>query len=166
MNIKQASEFLKISERTIFRHVKSGKLMATHIVGANGKQLDFDEADLAAFKSAPVAPMTPMPAPSLAPPVTAMTTAIVPHVTPDATLKNNALAISEAMTAPDNQLSQRVPLVDKMALSMDEAAQLSGVSKSLLNQARRDGKLRARRIGHGYKVRPADLAVFVESLFE
>lgn len=59
-----------------------------------------------------------------------------------------------------------VAIENKLLLSLDEAVALSGVPRAQLNAARRDGRLKARRMGRGYKVRREDLEAFTASLWE
>jgi excisionase family DNA binding protein len=67
------------------------------------------------------------------------------------------LAAFQAMAAP-------VRLADKLMLSLIEAAQLSNLSRGHLRQAIEDGKLKARIIGRGWRVKRVDLNKYVEKL--
>ena len=176
MNKKEAAAFLEISERTVSRHVTSGKLPARYVAGPNGKQLDFNEADLAAFKvmlDAEMQPrqgMTPAHDTAATP---ATTTAIVPRVAGELTLNNTALAVREPMTGEARHAShdkalaliaEAIARANRDWLTFDEAVIESGVPRSMLNEARKAGELPARKMGRGYKVHHADLTAFGESL--
>lgn len=154
---KEAAQFLSVSEKSISRYVESGKLVAGIAANKPGRQLEFDRADLerllAETGQGERAIVSHVPAP----------------IERDPTLDNGALAdlirLIVTETGHARQDAPLVPLVDKMMLTMDEAAALSGVAKSALLQARASGHLHAVKIGRGYKVRRADLAKFVDALF-
>lgn len=92
--------------------------------------------------------------------------------TPALTLSALARIVRAVMEEDDpgqtksSQDKAHVGIENKLLLSLDEAAALSGVSRVQLNTARRDGKLKARRMGRSYKVRREDLELFVTSLWD
>ena len=159
MNKTEAAELLGVSEKTVSRYVSSGKLPARYVTGKTGKQLDFEQADLEAFKLESEAPVEVGQA--------GMTALVLPQATAPTTPDLAIFAeLVRAVVAETRQDTQLVPTSEKMVLSLDEAAALSGVPRGVLNEARRDGRLRAQKIGRGYKVLRADLGAFVAGLFE
>ncbi len=156
MTKTEAAELLGVSEKTVSRYVSSGKLAARYVAGKTGKQLDFDADEVERFK---IESATPVEARQ------DKTNAIVPTVAsvPQLALLTDLVRAVVAEIAQDKSL---VPTSDKLALSLDEAAALSGVPRSVLDAGRKDGRLLARKIGRGYKVRRADLETFVASLFD
>ena len=155
MTKAEAATFLDVSEKTISRYVSSGKLPARYIAGKTGKQLDFDADELEAFKLESAAPIEAG---------QDKTTAIVP-ATPIMPTSELFAEFVRAVVAETGQDKAVVPTADKMLLSLDEASALSGAPRSILDAARKDGRLSARKIGRGYKVQRADLEAFVASLF-
>jgi excisionase family DNA binding protein len=53
---------------------------------------------------------------------------------------------------------------DKLLLTLDDCAMLSSLSKQYLAQAIKDGRLKAQKIGKGWKVKRADLDSFIAEL--
>lgn len=159
MTKTEAAELLGVSEKTVSRYVSSGKLPARYVAGKTGKQLDFDADEVERFKLDAATPIEPR---------QDKTNAIVPdpHLASSAPSSPATLAdLVRAVLVETGQDKNSVPTSDKLALSLDEAAALSGVPRSVLDAGRKDGRLLARKIGRGYKVRRADLETFVASLF-
>jgi excisionase family DNA binding protein len=163
MTKPEAAAFLGVSEKTISRYVSASKLPAHYVAGKTGRQLDFKEYDLEQFRREATETIEAgqpgqdtsgalVPTPVVASPV----------VPPPLTLAD----LVRAVMAETGQDKATVPAADKLALSLDEAAALSGVPRSVLDAARKDGRLVAVKIGRGYKVRRGDLEAFVSSLFE
>jgi excisionase family DNA binding protein len=75
--------------------------------------------------------------------------------TPD--IQAQMLSAFAAMAAP-------VRIVDKLTLSLAEAAQLAGLSRNHLRAAIEEKKLKARIIGRGWRVKRADLDAYVRKL--
>jgi excisionase family DNA binding protein len=57
-----------------------------------------------------------------------------------------------------------VPVADRLTLSLEEAAQLSGLPRTFIVKNIHDGKLKAVRIGRSYLVKRSDLNRFVQEL--
>ena len=55
-------------------------------------------------------------------------------------------------------------LAHKLTLSLAEAAQLAGLSRNHLREAITEGKLKARIIGRGWRVKRSDLDAYVKKL--
>jgi len=71
-------------------------------------------------------------------------------------------ALREAQT-PGNGVVD-VPLRDKLTLSIDDAARLSGLSANHIYVAIRAGKLKAKIVGRGWRVKRPDLDAYVKKL--
>jgi len=65
---------------------------------------------------------------------------------------------------PEGRGANGVPIADRLTLSVDDAAQLSGLPRSFIVKNIRCGKLKAIRIGRSYHVKRHDLDSFVQSL--
>jgi len=61
-------------------------------------------------------------------------------------------------------MASPVRLTDKLTLTLTEATLLSGLSRGYLRQAIHAGKLKARIIGKGWRVKRADLDSYVKKL--
>jgi excisionase family DNA binding protein len=57
-----------------------------------------------------------------------------------------------------------VDLAAKLTLSIDEAARVSGLSANMVREAIKTGKLKAKIIGRGYRVKRPDLDSYVRKL--
>jgi excisionase family DNA binding protein len=66
--------------------------------------------------------------------------------------------------AQTRQTLSPVELAAKHLLTLDEAATLSGLSKNHLTDAIHSGKLKARKIGRGWKVKPVNLKSYTDKL--
>ena len=57
-----------------------------------------------------------------------------------------------------------VPIADRLTLSVDETAQLSGLPRSFIVKSIHSGTLKAIRIGRSYHVKRQDLDAFVKAM--
>lgn len=170
MNRKQIAQALDVSEKSVSRYVASGRLPDRRVKGA----LDVLEDDVERLRLeletpvlAPVAHQDGDETHALVVVPPANVVRRDTHLTLDA-LARAVVAIGERMDAGHSatgQVETPVKVSEKLLLSLDEAAALSGLPKSRLRAAIGDGELEARRIGRGFKMRPGELARFVASLF-
>lgn len=72
-------------------------------------------------------------------------------------MRGRMLAAFEAMASP-------VRITDKLTLSLTEAALLSGLSRGHLREAIGEGKLKAKIIGRGWRVKRESLEDYVKKL--
>lgn len=159
----EAATFLGVSEKTISRYVTAKKLPSNYIAGKTGRQLDFEQDDLEQFKREATRDI------EAGQPRQDTSKALVPTPTAPVAATPMSPTITDlvrAIMAQTGRDKVTVPTSDKMALSLDEASALSGVPRSVLAAARKDGRLLARKIGRGYKVRRVDLEAFVATLFD
>ena len=168
MNKKQAAEFLNVSEKTIERAVKSNQLAASYVKGSHGKTPVFEQAELERYKAERD---TILHNPSIVATPEQTTPAFVSNelaTTKDTSTDNrqsNVASFADALADALSRRAQTVSLTDKLTLSITDAANLSGLSKTLLRTAIKDGKLKTVPGSHGAKhIRRADLDSFIESL--
>lgn len=69
-----------------------------------------------------------------------------------------------ASQQPSTQLQSQVNLTDKLTLSLDEAAALSGLSKYWLTKAIKNSELKAAKRGHGWNIKQTDLVKYIDLL--
>lgn len=151
MNKKQVAEELGVSSRSVENYVKRGKLSVRYEKGATSDVAVFDPFEVRRLKAE-----------------LQSRTALVPQVTresPEGEARkpeNTALALralpSEPSSLPPSELTS------KLLLTLAEAALLTGLGRTTLNRARREGKLKAVHIGGSYRFRPDDLRRFIEEL--
>jgi len=173
MNRKQIADALGVSEKSVSRYVAQGRLPDRRVKGA----LDVLPDDVDRLRVELVTPVV------TDPPATPSDTAIeraevaprllVPtrrQKAPESALSLESLAvavlaIADTMNAGDKARRDTPTVAEKMLLSLDEGAALSGLSAARLRAAIRDGRLPARRIGRGFKIRPDDLRAWTNCFF-
>ncbi len=165
MNKTEAAEFLNVSTRALERYAAAGRIVGHYERGKTGKVLAFDADELQRFKTELEAPTSRAIAlPDKAP--TQPTSRALAR--PDGAA--NALSIDVlgafAQLIHDNarQTTTSVPIEAKLLLSLLEAQALSGLSRNTLRAAIDAGKLKAKRIGRGWKVKRRDLDSWIEKL--
>jgi excisionase family DNA binding protein len=151
---KEAAVSLGVSERAIERYTKAGRLTPTYQQSKSGGTLAlFAERDLDRLKEEMAAPKER---------ATAGAIAGREPTRADIARRDGASglveALREAVSAP------RVSLSDKLLLSIDEAAALSGLSAHHIREAIHGKKLKARIIGKGWRIKADELRAYVRKL--
>jgi excisionase family DNA binding protein len=183
MNKKEAAEFLELSEKTVERYKSSGKLSARmkRIVGADGKSrkvLDFNQSDLDRLKrelsgNVVFPELTDRHAQTETQTDTDRQTQL-----DGANFANNELStVGQTQTAnlfevifkSLETISERnlraSDRFQKLMLTVDEAAAVSGLPKVFLDRAiKKDGALKATKIGGRYRIKRQDLDEFINNL--
>ena len=166
MNKKEAADYLGISTRALERYVSLARIGVRYEKGKTGDQAVFDDGELRQFKAeidkrkAPRAGVVvdTIESPEAEPRQLARLSDVAP------------LALIERMTAalealkPDSSHALAVPIADKVMLTLPEAAALTSLSRGHLRAAIREGKLKARIIGRGWRVKRDDLNAYVKKL--
>jgi excisionase family DNA binding protein len=188
MTKKEACEALGISERTLDKHARAGRLSVQYVAIKTGKRADFDpleverlKADLEAAQGA----VSPVYDPSqvdgaIEPQTGAIESlrAVAPLTRPMARRTNEAQflvlapedfpALAQAFgaaTVPSGGALDAVPIADRLIVDLDGAAKLSGLSRGQIREAIKAGELAARKIGRGWKIERAALDRWVKELF-
>ncbi len=162
MNKEQAAEFLEISVRTLQRHVQRRELQSTQIKVEKGGQLRletvFDDEELKRFKANPPdKPARNMTSMTVTTPNVAMTDTTAQAVT--SVTKAAPDAFTRLLAAIESQ-----NVGQKILLSLKECRTLTGLSDDNLRDAIHNGKLKAKIIGRGYKVKRDDLDSYIKKL--
>ncbi len=183
MNKKEAAEFLELSEKTVERYKSSGKLSARmkRIVGADGKSrrvLDFNQSDLDQLKRE-LSGNVVFPELTDGHAQTKTQTDTDRQTQPDtANFAGNEVSIYgqtqtanlfevifkslETISERNLRASDRF---QKLMLTVDEAAAVSGLPKAFLDRAiKKDGALKATKIGGRYRIKRQDLDEFINNL--
>jgi excisionase family DNA binding protein len=166
MTKTEAAKALGVSEKTVSRYLAAGRLPSRYVMGKTGKQLDFEAADVEKLKAELAAPVEVVTAPR----TSRDSTTLARLDSPSGAAQVEALArlvraVVDAGQGEPRQDAARVSIAEKMLLSLDEAAQLSGVSRGQLRAAIHSGQLSARIVGRGFKVQPSALKAWCDGLF-
>ena len=148
---REAAEMLGVSTRGIERAVRRGQLQAVYHDSKHGKKAWFSSADLERYRTHQQAriPVGFMNSPGTPPTVGTL----IPMVE----MKPRQAAELEPQNA-------KVPLVDRLALTIAEAAHLSGLPRKFLANSVRSGGLKSVRIGRIAFIKRNDLNEFVHNL--
>lgn len=155
---REAAELLGVSTRGVERAVRRGHLTVLYRDSKHGKKAWFSPQELEQYKELQAEPLGPVGftagipgrPPENGPPLVGTLIPVVglePRAKPE--LKRTANA---------------VPIADRLTLTLDEAAYLSGLPRSFIVKSIHSGKLKAIRIGRSYHVKRFDLDRFVREL--
>jgi excisionase family DNA binding protein len=183
MNKKEAAEFLEVSEKTVERYKSAGKLSARlkRIIGADGKSrkvLDFNQSDLERLQRE-ISGNVVFPEVTNRQPQTktqtdtdgqtqldtanfAETEISIYGQTQTANLFSIIFKSIETISERHLQISNRF---QKLVLTVDEAAAVSGLPKAYIDRAiKKEKTLKATKIGGRYRIKRQDLDEFVNNL--
>ena len=163
MNREEAAARLGISVRSLQRTVKAGKLTVKYRRGASGKQeAVFDPEEIERYKDSMEAETVKpaMPASESQALATTRDTDLARSV---ALARESVAAILGAMR-PAAPARPAVAVEAKLVLTLIEASALTNLSRNRLLAAIHDGKLTAKIIGRGWRIKRADLDAYVEKL--
>lgn len=162
MTKQEAASFLGVSTRAIERYVKRGLLNIKYVPMERGHQkADFDKGELEKLKEKLTEQATTEnKLTRIEPRQPKESTALMPRsMTAFAGILRELLERNK-IDAADNPLQ----LSAKLTLSKSEAATLSGLSKNQITQAIKTGKLKAKIIGKGYRIKRAALDDYIRKL--
>jgi hypothetical protein len=146
MNKKEAAEFLGVSTRIVEKYSSEGKLgEVTYVRGKTGKQAEYSREAVEKLKQVLESPDT----------------AIAAKM-PDARLF--AAQLFEVLARREEPRGASVRVSEKLLLNLNDCRLLTGLSEQTLKDAIKSGKLNAKIIGRGWKVKKDDLSLFVDSL--
>jgi predicted DNA-binding transcriptional regulator AlpA len=159
MDRKTVAKTLGCSEKTVSRYVASGRLPDVRKNGA----LDIDEADVQRLKTELETPVIAERDSGTGQDITA----IVAVPKRRQVNHSNALAVwDRGVGHPETRRDRPfVPTSDKLLLSLEEAAALTGLSAARLRLAIGEEKLVARKVGRAWKMRRGDVERFIDSIF-
>jgi excisionase family DNA binding protein len=151
MNKKQVAEELGVSPRSVENYVKRGKLSVRYEKGATSDVAVFDVSEVRRLKAELQSRS------ALVPSVMREKSELEPRKPETA-----ALALRSSRPMPDTLPPSEIAY--KLLLTLTEAALMTGLGKGTLNRARREGKLKAVRLGGSFRFRPDDLKDFIANL--
>ena len=178
MDKKEASKFLGVSEKTIERYKAAGRIAAKtkRIIGTDGRSrhiLDFNESDLERLKRQ-LDHQTVYPSITVGHDQTRTSTDIdrqtanfinteLELVSQSVRQPNLVTILQQISTVFERQVNAS-DRAQKLMLDLRDASILSGLSKSYLKSAIKEGTLKAKLIGRGWKVKRSDLDQFIRDL--
>jgi hypothetical protein len=150
MNKLEAAEELKISVRSLQRLAQTKILTVIYKRGKSGKQeAVFDAEEVAEYKLERDKPSTQL----IKPPNHDKTRA-----------RNNILEFVEVFRNSLTSQKTVVPVADKILLTVKDVRGLTSLSEKRIIEAIKTGKLDAKFIGKGYKIKRTDLNNFIGGL--
>ena len=177
MNKREVADELECSTRQVEKYVGLGRLhVIEYVRGKTGREGVYDSAEVAHLKDELErvrnevighTAQTALAAPKRE------AVALVEQLTASLDRQHNdaeriIAAITSLREAPAQLNGEASPagvgIMDKLTLSLMEAAQLSGLSRGHLREAIEEKKLKARIIGRGWRVKRDDLEAYVKKL--
>jgi excisionase family DNA binding protein len=174
---EQAAEILNMTTRAVERYTKQNRLSATYERGRTRPVPTYDEAEVRALAASLLHPAQPAISNSdrsdnsdrdvVIPPSQALERAGGEQgIAMFAPLVADALAANLAQGNGIPRTLSPADLAHKLTLSITEAAALAGLSANHLREAIKAGKLKAKIVGRGYKVRPDYLRAYVAKVLK
>ncbi len=180
MTKEEVAELLGCSTRQVERYTSANRLGVRYEKGTTRQTPVYDRAQVEAFKAELE---TPTFKPSLAAPTNAPQTAIATRgdidpsqlsemvvITAEKLYQANLDRVSDAFSQIAEAIQRlretpsSVPIADKVMLTLQDAAALSSLSRGSLLEAIHAGKLKAKIIGRGWRVKRTDLDAYVKKL--
>ncbi len=156
-----AAEFLNVSTRTLQRYTTRGQIAVTYRHGKTGAEADYDREELERFKKQQES-IVYQPAQVAPTGGEGQSQALAPvH------RENAAIAGAAAAAAIFDRLQPArpsVPVESKPLLKLEEACQLTGLSRQILREAIKGKKLKAKIIGKAWRIRREDIDLFLKKL--
>lgn len=153
---QEAAAYLGVSIRSIESYASQGKLSVSYARGPRGQIAKFDDEELARLKE------------ELAQPLYPQRLTVQPGSSEKLTTRpNGTLGAIDTLTLVErlsDLFQSRIRLTEKLTLSLEEAAELSGLSQYRLRADTRQGKLKSIGGGKGYRIKRADLDAYIASL--
>lgn len=155
---QEAAKHIGISVRALERYTQQGRIKVKYVRGNRGaKTAHYEVSDLEMLKQELETPIVK--------PV------VDSKISPMGELQNNyqiierfAAVLAEALNERETSVSATISLGEKLILTLREAQAITNLSRRVLRDAIKAGKLRAQIIGRGYKIKRSDLEEFVASL--
>jgi excisionase family DNA binding protein len=178
MNKQQAAEHLGVSIRAVERYTQQGRLSATYEAGRTRPVAVYRPDEIDRLRSEIAANLYHQ-----RPSVEKVNTAnpeqpddvgdiqgsqALQRATNQESMTMFVAMISDAIRAqasPANGASA-VSVADKLSLSIEDAAGLSGLSANHIREAIKAGKLKARIVGRGWKIAPDVLKTYVAKMLK
>jgi excisionase family DNA binding protein len=163
MNKQEACAFLGVSERSLARYAEQGKIEVVYTKGTRGNIAVYNDQDLEKLKTELQATTGVRLAKDQLNSATSDKLATRP-VANMAEFFSQLQSHNEAFIASLLPQHHQVAIESKLTLNLQEAAQLSGLSRNHLREAIREKKLKAKIIGRGWRVKRSDLETYIQKM--
>ncbi len=155
---KATAARLSITKRQVETYASQGRLgEVTYIRGRTGRQAVFDEAEVERLKlelESPDRPMGMMPRSDAG----AASGLVAPAD------RERFIAALEALATQRRGVGFGAYISEKIILTLKDAVALTSLSEDTLYAAIKDGRLSAKKIGKGWKIKRSDLNAFAAKL--
>jgi excisionase family DNA binding protein len=167
MKKKEAAEFLGISQRTLLRYASQNKIGVTYPQSRGRVAVaEFNDEDLANL-------LAELSSDTIKPSVPGTNTSQA-MTRRDGELTQGVIQALEAVKSQSETFGRLLEVAgamrpslspaEKLLLTLDDCSLLSSLSRDYLGQALRDGQLKGKKIGRGWKVKKEDLQAFIKKL--
>lgn len=166
MTKDEAARYLNVSTRAVERYTSQGKLSVHYEKGKTRPVAVYDESELRALKAEIENPAVHRPAverPKASPANESSGQALI-TTKPDQSLAEFVEIFREAFNSARRPPVSIAEIAHKTMLTLPEAAALTSLSRNHLRAAISEGKLKARIIGKGWRVKRTDLDAYVRKL--
>ncbi len=157
MNKQEAAEFLGVSVRAIERYMQQNKISARYERGKTRSVAVYDEEELRAFKDELAAPLHKP--------------TVENGTSPNVANGQTALAIydgdSNLPSAPGSfgNFIQALSVLDERMLTVEEAAEFSGISEGALRRGMKAGQLpKYKGYGRGDRLKKSELRAYLQNI--
>jgi excisionase family DNA binding protein len=165
---KEAVDFLGVTERSLQRFAKQGLIESKMIPVIGGTITVYLESDVRRYKhdqeNRAVGARSPNVMPSKQSPTAASEQTALTRQTAPEQLALNERFIDALENLGRPTPSSSVPIENKLVLTLEEASALTSLSTSFLRKGIKEGTLKARIMGRGYRVKRTDLDAYVKKL--
>lgn len=189
LNKTEAAEYLGCTTRTIERHIQSGKLSVRYEPSLNGEVAMFDPEELENFRAgkatvrikpvveseqSPLMPKAPQDPNSQGqitrrPDRSELSQSQQPESVPlgiGTLIAPLGAWLSKLTNAIDNHGARvtTTELRSKLLLTLEEAQTITGLSRDILQEAIKNGKIPSKIMGKSYRIKQKDLERYIDEL--
>lgn len=164
MNKAEAAKYLGCSESNLQRLMTDNKIGFNRVQGKYGPQVEFDQVELDRYKSEReqvlVSPAIENYTPS---------TALTAPSNKGSNIAINTNEFTRVIGKLVDVLSQQnkqvsLPISEKLLLNIEEVTAFTGLSSTVIRKEIKEGRLKAIKIGKGWRMKKEDLEMWVEGL--
>jgi excisionase family DNA binding protein len=159
---KEAAEHLGISQRALERYTQQGRVSVKYVKATRGRQARYDLVEINELRQQLEEPLHR--------PAVETSLSVVPLPPERENKQVINLAPSDelvrAVVEASNSINQNnISLIEKkLLLTLKEAQMMTGLGKATLKKAMSEGKLKAKRIGGSWRIKPDDLKSYIREL--
>ena len=168
MNKQEAADYLGVSTRAIERYTQKGKLSVSYEGGKTRPIAVYDEQELSQLKEELG---TTVHKPAVVDANSLTTTSLDNSPVGLSELIFQLKQITEMISSfkenlllegDPQKITATVPIDKKLVLTLKEAQALTGFSRERLRKAIKEGQLKGKIVGNGWKIKRSDLDAYIE----